>query len=135
MGRITNYRDLLVWQKAMTLTAGVYRLSRRLPKDETFALGSQLRRAAVSVVSNIAEGHQRNHLGEYLHHLSIARGSLAELETQLMVAETVEYVTGHDTKPLMEDADEIGRMLSGLMRRLASRSQSVRSYVRHPPLT
>jgi four helix bundle protein len=134
-GRIASYRDLLVWQKAMDLTAGVYRLCRRLPKSEAFGLGDQLRRSAISIASNIAEGHQRNHLAEYLHHLSIARGSLAELETQLAIAEAVDYFTERETRPLVESADEIGRMLGGLTKKLAAKSESVRSYAREAPHT
>ena len=133
--RITSYRDLLVWQKAMDLTAGVYRLCRRLPKSEAFGLGDQLRKSAISIASNIAEGHQRNHLGEYLHHLSIARGSLAELETQIAIAEAVDYVTARETRPLVENAAEIGRMLGGLTKKLAAKSESVRSYARQSPAT
>ena len=83
----------------MDLTAGVYRLAGRLPKAETFALGSQLRRSAISVASNIAEGHERNHLGEYLHHLSIAQGSLAELETQIAIGAAVEHFTEREAQP------------------------------------
>ena len=127
-GRISSYRDLLVWQKAMDLTAGVYRLCRRLPKAEQFVLGNQLRRSAISVASNIAEGHQRRRLGEYLHHLSIARGSLAELETQIRIALAVDYFPEQEIRPLMEDADEVGRMLGGLTRKLAASAQTARSY-------
>lgn len=81
------YRDLLVWQKAMEVVLACYRLSETFPKTETFGLASQLRRAAVSIPANIAEGHGREHLGDYLHHLSIANGSLMEAETHLLLAE------------------------------------------------
>ena len=122
--RISSYRDLIVWQKSMELSAAVYRLCRRLPRAETFGLGDQLRRSAVSVASNIAEGHQRNHLGEYLHHLSIASGSLAELETQLSIGTEVDYFTERETRPLLELASEVSRMLSGLSKKLRAKRTS-----------
>ncbi len=78
---VKSYRDLRVWQAAMNLVEQVYRLTRAFPKQETYGLSSQMQRAAVSIPSNIAEGHTREHLKEYLHHLSIAQASLAELET------------------------------------------------------
>src|SRR4051794_28308447 len=76
---VTNFRDLRVWQAAMGLVTAVYQLTQTFPREETYGLAGQMRRAAVSVPSNIAEGHAREHLREYLHHLSIAQGSLAEL--------------------------------------------------------
>ena len=78
---VQNYRDLKVWQESMDLTPEVYRLQRKLPKEETYGLGDQIRRAAVSIPANIAEGHARQHTKEFLQYLAIARGSLAELET------------------------------------------------------
>jgi len=83
---VKGYRDLLVWQRAMDLVVEVYRLSDTLPRDEKYGLVQQMRRAAASVPSNVAEGHGRDHLGDYLHHLSIANGSLMEMETQVMIA-------------------------------------------------
>lgn len=83
---IKSYRDLLVWQKAMDLVAESYGLSAKPPKTETYGLASQIQRAAVSIPANIAEGHGREHLGDYLHHLSVANGSLMELETHLLLA-------------------------------------------------
>jgi len=79
---INTFRDLRVWQAAVELVVEVYRLTGVLPKQETYGLVSQMQRAAVSIPSNIAEGHSREHIKEYLHHLSVAQGSLAELETQ-----------------------------------------------------
>ena len=131
-GRISSYRDLLVWQKAMDLTAGVYLLCGRLPKSEVFVLGYQMRRAAISVASNIAEGHQRNHLGEYLHHLSIAQGSLAELETQIAIGQSVALFAAEETRPLLDQARDTGRMLHGLTRKLSARAETVRAYSRQP---
>jgi four helix bundle protein len=94
MSEIKTYRDLTVWQKAVDLVADAYRLSDRFPRSEEFALRLQLRRAAVSVPANIAEGHGRTGIGEYLHHLSIAHGSIAELETLLTVAVRLGYLDG-----------------------------------------
>ena len=88
-----GYRDLKVWQAAMRLTVEVYRLSEQFPKHETYGLTSQLQRSAVSLPSNIAEGHGRNSPKEFNHFLGIALGSLAELETQLILAQHLNYLT------------------------------------------
>src|SRR5262249_50090727 len=82
---LQSYRDLKVWQRALDMTVECYRLSRTLPGSEVYGLSSQIRRASVSVPANIAEGHGRKHLGDYLHHPSVARGSLMELETHLVI--------------------------------------------------
>ena len=119
--RITNYRDLLVWQKSIDLCVAVYRACKRLPRSETFALGDQLRRAAVAVASNIAEGHERSHTGEYLHCLSRARGELAEVETQLVIAVRVDYLTKDEVDPVLAAAGEISRMLAALSKKLGAR--------------
>src|SRR2546425_13305892 len=95
-GKVLSYRDLTVWQRAMDLADIAYAITKSCPKEERFGLTSQLQRCAVSIPSNIAEGHGRKHLGEYLHHLSIANGSLMELETQLMIASRRDYVTSAD---------------------------------------
>ncbi len=115
---IRSYRDLIVWQKAMRLVEGTYELARNLPKSRDHGLGSQMRRAALSVASNIAEGHGRDHLRDYLRHLSIAKGSLAELETQLLTARTVANVSAREIDPLLALCDEVGRMLTVLCRTL-----------------
>jgi four helix bundle protein len=109
-----RYRDLLVWQKAMDLVVEIYRLSQVFPTTEKFGLASQIQRAAVSIPSNIAEGHARKSSGAFLNHLSIAAGSLAELETQIMLAEKLGFCTDEISRPLLASADEIGRMLNGL---------------------
>ena len=83
MSGITGYRDLVVWQEAMDLVVATYRIAARLPRGEQYGLVNQMQRAAVSVPANIAEGHGRSGCREYLHHLSVARGSLMELETHL----------------------------------------------------
>jgi four helix bundle protein len=115
---IRSYRDLIVWQKAMRLVAGVYELARKLPKSRDHGLGGQMRRAALSVASNIAEGHGREHLRDYLRHLSIAKGSLSELETQLLTARAVASISAREVEPLLAICDEIGRMLTVLSRTL-----------------
>ncbi|MBL8206782.1 MAG: four helix bundle protein [Blastocatellia bacterium] len=115
---IQSYRDLLVWQKAMDLVAECYRLSESFPKTEIYGLASQLRRAAVSIPANIAEGHGREHLGDYLHHLSIANGSLMEVETHLLLAEKLSFLTSPQTDPALSATAEASRMLSGLIRSL-----------------
>src|SRR5215813_3468593 len=115
---IKSYRDLLVWQKAMNLVVESYRLTNQLPKSETYGLTSQIQRAAVSIPANIAEGHGREHLGDYLRHLSIANGSLMELETELLAAQRVGYVSGDILVKPLALAGEVGRMLAGLTRSL-----------------
>ncbi|MGA2984454.1 MAG: four helix bundle protein [Terriglobia bacterium] len=111
------YRDLKVWQKAMDLVLESYRLTRLLPKSETFGLASQTQRAAVSIPANIAEGHGREHLGDYLRHLSIASGSLMELETHLLIITRL-YIAMDEVKRAFEMVREVDRMLSGLTKRL-----------------
>jgi four helix bundle protein len=86
-----NYRELRVWQKAVDLTVEVYRLTESFPKKEIYGISAQARRSAISVAANIAEGHGRLHLGDYIHHLSIARGSIMELETHLLMSERLSF--------------------------------------------
>jgi four helix bundle protein len=116
-----NYTELLVWQKAMELVEGIYQLTEKFPRKEMFGLTSQLRRSAVSVPSNITEGQGRFALGDFLQHLSIAHGSLRELETQLMIAQRLEFAQAKETKPLLVLAGDVGRLLNGLARSLRIR--------------
>src|SRR5690242_1163440 len=116
--KVQSYRDLLVWQKAMELVVECYKFVSSLPKNETYGLISQVQRAAVSIPANIAEGHGRDHLGDYLRHLSIANGSLKELETHLLLAVELGYVSRDQINPVMNMAAEVGRMLTGLTRKL-----------------
>ena len=109
-----RYRDLIVWQKAMDLVVEIYRLSQTFPNSEKFGLAAQMQRAAVSIPSNIAEGHARKSTGAFTNHLSIAAGSLAELETQIMLAHRLDLCPQELAKSLLTRTDEIGRMLSGL---------------------
>jgi four helix bundle protein len=115
---IDSYRDLLVWQKAIELVAACYALSQTFPPDERFGLTSQLRRAAVSVPASIAEGHGRGSTKAFLQYLWIANGSLAELETHILIAERLEIVSRSETRAIHDALREIGRMLTGLRRSL-----------------
>lgn len=116
---VKSYRDLKVWQRAMELVTESYRLSKFLPKDETYGLVSQIRRAAVSVAANIAEGHGRDHLGDYLHHLSVGNGSLMELETHWLIATRLGYIPDEQLQNILMLTSELGRMLSGLKKSLS----------------
>lgn len=115
---IQSYKDLVVWQKGMELVVGVYQVTEHFPKGEQFALTNQIRRAAVPVPANIAEGHGRLHRGDFLHHLSIARGSLYEVETHLEVAMRLGYVHQEQTQESADAIQQIGRLLTGLIKSL-----------------
>jgi four helix bundle protein len=115
---VKRYSDLIAWQKAMQLVEQVYRMTKSFPKEEMYGLSSQLRRAAVSIPSNIAEGHCRNGRREFVHHLSIALGSLGELETQVMIAKRLGYLGAAEPTELLALAEETGRILVGLMHSL-----------------
>ena len=118
---IASYRDLEVWGVAMELVADVYQVTRQFPKEEQFGLTAQLRRAAVSVPSNIAEGHARESTKDFLRFIAIAAGSLAELETQLLIAEKLGYTEPPATKLLLERAASVGKMLRRLTQSLQSK--------------
>jgi len=111
---IKSYRDLLVWQKAMNLVVESYRLTNQLPKSETYGLTSQIQRAAVSIPANITEGHGRDHLGDYLRHLSIANGSLMELETHLLLIHRLDYLPMNEIEPVLSLTSEVGKMIAAL---------------------
>ena len=121
---IKSFRDLRVWQLAMDLVEGVYKLTRSFPKYETYGLSSQIQRAAVSVPSNIAEGHTREHTKEYLHHLSMAQASLAELDTQLELACRLNYLTVVQVGPTSEQVLSLGRQMYALRNALLKRLTS-----------
>ena len=118
MAAIQSYRDLIVWQQAMALAESVYRCSAQLPREETYGLRSQLTRAAVSVPANIAEGQARHGTAEFLHFLGIARGSLAELETLVMLCRNLGYITLEDADSILGSCEEIRRLLAGLIKAL-----------------
>jgi len=115
---VKNYSELIAWQKAMDLVEMVYRTSFAFPKEEVYGLRIQLRRAALSIPSNIAEGQGCLTTGEFLHFLSIADGSLKELETQLMIAGRLGYLAPQEQSELSELTAEVGRLAKGLIRSL-----------------
>ena len=115
-----KYSDLVVWQKAMDLVTDIYRLTATFPNEEKFGLASQARRAAVSIPSNIAEGHGRKASGAYMNHISIALGSLMELETQLQIAQRLSFIGQDEMAKLLTRTDEIGKMLSGLKKSIST---------------
>ena len=118
MGEIESYRDLKVWQEGMSLVEGCYRLSNEFPREELFGLTSQLRRAAVSVPANIAEGYGRDSRGSYVAFLKTAQGSLKEVETHLILAQRLGFGSLDKTDRLLSQSETIGRMLRSLIRNL-----------------
>ena len=118
MTKILSYKDLVVWQRSMELVEKVYRLTLKLPAPEQWGLVSQMRRAAVSIPSNIAEGYGRQATGEYHHHLSISRGSLLELETQVLLCVKLGYLENGHTEAVLDDIQHISKMLGSLINKL-----------------
>jgi four helix bundle protein len=115
---LKSYKELIVWQKAYELTLLVYKETEKFPKSEIFGLSSQLRRATVSIVSNIAEGYQRQHGGEYIQFLSIAFGSCAEVETQLLLCKDICYLSASNFIVLNNLLTEVGKMLYALITKI-----------------
>ena len=115
---IADYRELVVWQKAMDLVEESYKITKLLPKDESFGLASQIRRAAVSIPSNIAEGQARHTKKEFLNFLSIARGSKAELDTQIQICIRLSYLTQTQAQTALALCEEVGKMLFSIMQKL-----------------
>src|SRR5512146_2717975 len=109
-----GHRDLIVWQRAMQFVTHIYDVTRNFPREEMFGLTSQLRRAAVSIPSNLAEGHGRSSPNEFHRFISNSRGSLLEVETQLEIAANLGYIDARTLSALLADSSEIGRMLTGL---------------------
>jgi four helix bundle protein len=118
---VKTYQDLFAWQKAMDLAEETYRLTRDFPSEERFGLTSQLRRAAVSIPSNIAEGHERGSTSDYVRYLHIAKGSLAEAETQIVLATRLKFLTGKVAETWLTRASDVGRLLNGLVASLRGR--------------
>jgi four helix bundle protein len=110
-----SYRDLVAWQKSMDLVTAVYSATGSFPRDEIYGLTSQIRRAAVSIPSNIAEGQGRYGAAEFRHFLRTATGSLMELETQLLIAERLQYISSEEGRQLLGAASEVGKILNGLI--------------------
>jgi four helix bundle protein len=119
---ITSHKDLQVWRKSIALASKVYAVAKTMPRDERYGLMSQVRRASVSIASNIAEGAARKTRAEFLQYLYIARGSLSELETQIMIAVALDLIP--DQSPPLEDIAEVGRMLNGLISKLTSAART-----------
>lgn len=117
-GSVSSYKDLLAWQKALQLCLEVYRTSRSFPLHERFGLTVEIRKTARSVVCNIAEGQRRDSTPDYLRFLSFSRGSQAELETQLLVANSLGYIEEDQAPRILELCDEVGRLIFGLARAL-----------------
>jgi len=113
--KVKNYQELIVWQRSMDLVEKIYTVSRTFPRDELYALTSQIRRAAVSIPSNIAEGQGRRTTADFLRHLSIAYGSLREFETQTLIAARLRYLAQGPCKEVLAVAGEVGRLLNGLV--------------------
>jgi four helix bundle protein len=112
---VQSYRDLVAWNKSMDLVTEIYQVTEKFPKEELFGLMSQLRRAAVSIPSNIAEGKGRLSKGEFRQFLGNARGSLAEVETQIIIAQNLAYLDEAETKRLLTQVEEVGKILNGLL--------------------
>ena len=116
--QITSYRDLLAWQEAMNLAELAYLMAAELPRDELYGSSSQIKRSAVSVPANIAEGYGRDNKGSYVHQLRVAQGSLKELETHVLIGQRVKLLPTAEVQAMLELADRVGRLLRGLIRSL-----------------
>ena len=118
---VRTFRDLIAWQKGVRLSLLAYRLTKRFPDEEKFGMVSQMRRSAVSIPANIAEGYGRGRRAEYIRYLEIGRGSLFELQTYLELAQEMKWVDGEDLAAVARLADEVDRIVSALLRSLKRR--------------
>ncbi|SRR5581483_2317156 len=116
--KIRGFKDLIVWQRSLALAVEIYRLTKEFPREEIYGIASQLRRAAVSIPSNLAEGHARNTKAQFANFIDIALGSAAELETQLTISLQIGYIKQTDYDKLTNELIEITRMLYGLLNRV-----------------
>ena len=116
-----TYRDLIVWQKSLELVEIIYATTQDLPETEKFGLTNQMRRAAVSIPSNIAEGHERQSTKDFAHFLTIARGSAAELETQIIISAKLQFIKRQKTEELLTKTSEIKKMLFSLRKKLQTK--------------
>lgn len=114
--KITNFKDLKIWQKGIELVKVIYQITNSFPSTEMYGIVSQMRRSAVSIPSNIAEGFMRKHNKEYRQFLYIALGSLAELETQIIISEQLRFLKNEQSKKVQTDIDELNRMITGLIK-------------------
>lgn len=115
---MANFKELLVWQKSINFVTEIYELTNDFPKNEMYGLISQIRRASISIPSNIAEGNSRRSVADYLQFLKIARGSCAEVETQLIIAQNLKFLNEELYLKLNQDIIEISKMLNGLINSL-----------------
>jgi four helix bundle protein len=115
---IKTYRDLQIWQKGIEIVTDIYGVTRNFPKEETYGLIAQMRRSAISIPSNVAEGFRRFHNKEYKQFLYISSGSCGELETQVTIARKLGYIDEEQEGTLLEKLDHIGRMMSSLIKKL-----------------
>jgi len=122
MASIRDYKDLNVWQRSMDLAVEIYKLVKLLPREETYALSDQMRRAVISISSNIAEGQQRGSDKAFAHFLQIARGSNAELESQVILSERLGYFTEEQTAEALSIISETGKMLNNFIKKLTADS-------------
>jgi four helix bundle protein len=122
---VQSYKDLIVWQKALDLVEIIYQVTKTFPKEELYGLTNQLRRAGVSIPSNIAEGHARSSTQEFHSFLSIARGSLGEVETQIIIAQRLGYLSKSQLDPILALQTEINKMTNGLMTKLVPSPSSL----------
>ncbi len=118
---LSGYKELIVWQKSMDLVEEIYILTKDLPKDELYGINAQMRRSAVSVPSNIAEGHSRRYTKEFIHFLAVSQGSCAELETQLLICNRLNLLEEGQTERALSLCGEIGRMLTVMSSKLQNK--------------
>ncbi len=116
--KLKSFKDLRIWQKGIEIVSDIYILTKKFPKEELFSLTLQLRRSAISIPSNIAEGFKRHHNKEYKQFLFTTLGSCAELETQIIIAKELKYINENEEAELIEKLDHIGRMISNLIKKL-----------------
>lgn len=121
---LKSYAELIAWQKVMDLVQVVYETVKNFPKEAIYGLTGQLKRAAISVPSNIAEGQGRKSTREFIHHLSIAYGPLMEVETQILIAARLGYLSRQDANQITEQTPEVGRLVNGLSEALTSKQQA-----------
>jgi len=121
LGEIKSYKDLLIWQKGVDIVVSIYQLVEGFPKEEIYALSSQLKRASVSIPANIAEGYGRNSTQSYIHFVSISRGSLCELETQLLVSQKLNFIKNEKLfNEIMNQITEESKMINSFINKLES---------------
>jgi len=128
--KIKNFRDLRIWQNSMDLISDIYSSTRTFPKDEIYGLVTQIRRAAVSIASNIAEGFSRYHKKEYIHFLYIALGSCSELATQIEISSRLDFISLEMKKDILDKIDHISRMITKLIKTIVSQKRTTNCELR-----